>query len=58
MISVSPSKMVYCIAGTKNYTMAEFVERRAEFIKYDPIAEGTYLSEKYNKKMHYKVVVI
>lgn len=58
MISVSPSEMVYCIAGTKNYTMAEFVKKRAEFIKYDPIAEGTYLSEKYNKKMHYKVVVI
>jgi len=50
--------MVYRIAGTKNYTMAEFAEKRAEFIKYNPIAEGTYLSEKYNKKMHYKVVVI
>jgi DNA invertase Pin-like site-specific DNA recombinase len=58
MISVSPSEMVYCIAGTKNYSDAEFSERRKEFLTIEPIAIGTYYCEKYDKKMNYKVVVI
>jgi hypothetical protein len=42
MISVSPNEIVYCIAGTKNYSDDEFKERRFEFIKTEPIVVGTY----------------
>ncbi len=58
MISVSPTKMVYCVAGSKNYTEQEFSDMRKKFIKKEPIATGVYTCEKYNKKMHYSVVVI
>ena len=58
MISVSPSEMVYCVAGSKNYSDAEFSERRKDFLTIDPIATGTYYCEKYDKKMNYRVVVI
>jgi hypothetical protein len=33
MISVSPNEIVYCIAGTKNYSDDEFKERRFDFHK-------------------------
>lgn len=58
MISVSPSEMVYCIAGTKNYTDKEFSEQREAFIYQTPIASGTYHCDKYDKKMTYRVVVV
>jgi len=58
MISVNPNEMVYCISGSKNYTEQEFSEKRKEFIKKEPIATGIYTNEKYNKEMHYRVVVI
>ncbi|MDX9691598.1 MAG: hypothetical protein RBT45_04020 [Acholeplasmataceae bacterium] len=42
MISVSPTEIVYCIAGTKNYSDNEFKERRFEFLKTEPISVETY----------------
>ncbi len=58
MISVSPSEMVYCIAGSKNYTDKEFSERRKEFLKMTPVASGTYHCDKYDKDMDFKVIII
>jgi site-specific DNA recombinase len=58
MISVSPNEIVYCIAGTKNYSDDEFKERRFEFIKTDPIVVGTYQTTDGLTKMNYRVVVI
>ncbi len=58
MISISPSEMVYCIAGSKNYTDKEFSERRKEFLKMTPVASGTYHCDKYDKDMEFKVIII
>ena len=58
MIAVKPDEVVFCIAGKKNYSDYEFAEKRHEFETIDPLATGTYRSEKYNKVMNYRVVVI
>ena len=58
MISVSPNEIVYCIAGTKNYSDKEFKERRLEFLKTAPIVVGTYHAPDGLTKMKYRVVVI
>ncbi|MDO9629070.1 MAG: recombinase zinc beta ribbon domain-containing protein, partial [Acholeplasmataceae bacterium] len=58
MISVSPTEMVYCIAGTKNYTDDEFSLMRKDILKQKPLCTGIYRSEKYDKEMYYRVVVI
>lgn len=58
MISISPSEIVYCVTGSRNYTDKEFAEKREEFSKLEPIASGRYYSKKYEKEMTYKVVVI
>ena len=58
MISVSPNEIVYCIAGTKNYSDDEFKERRFEFIKTEPIVVGTYQTTDGLTKMITLVVVI
>lgn len=42
MISVSPTEIVYCIAGTKNNSDNEFKERRFEFLKIGPIIVEIY----------------
>lgn len=58
MISVSPNEIVYCIAGTKNYSDNELKERRFEFLKTDPIVVETYHTPDGLAKMLYRVVVI
>jgi hypothetical protein len=58
MISVSPTEMVYCVAGIKNYSDKEFSERRHEFMKLESIASGSYYDEKVKKTMDYRVVLI
>lgn len=58
MISVKPDEVVFCIAGNKNYSDKEFSERRHEFESKSPLATGTYKSEKYDKIMNYRVVII
>jgi site-specific DNA recombinase len=58
MISVKPDEVVFCIAGNKNYSDKEFSERRHEFETKNPLATGTYKSEKYDKIMNYRVVII
>jgi len=58
MISVSPEEIVYCVAGTKNYSDAEFSENRNKFLKLKPIYEGHYHDAKYDKFMNYKVIII
>ena len=58
MISVKPDEVVFCIAGNKNYSDKEFSERRHEFEAKKPLATGTYKSEKYDKIMNYRVVII
>jgi DNA invertase Pin-like site-specific DNA recombinase len=58
MISVSPSEMVYCVAGIKNYSDTEFAERRFEFSQLEPIAKGSYYDAKVKKTMDYRVVLI
>jgi len=58
IIAVEYNDIIFCVAGTKNYSDVEFVEKRNEFIKYEPIATGQYYYEKYNQSMTYKVIVI
>ncbi|MDD4988074.1 MAG: recombinase family protein [Candidatus Izemoplasmatales bacterium] len=58
MISVKPDEIIYCVAGKKNYSDQEFSEKRHEFVKVSPIAEGVFHCQKYAKDMHYRVVVI
>lgn len=58
MISVSPNEIVYCVAGTKNYSDNEFKERRFEFLKTEPIIVETYHAPDGLAKMLYRVVVI
>lgn len=58
MISVSPEEVVFCVAGTQNYSDAEFAENRKKFLKQKPIYEGLYHDEKYNKHMNYRVIII
>jgi hypothetical protein len=58
MISVKPDEIVFCIAGSKNYSDKEFSEKRHTFEALDPLATGTYRSEKFDKVMHYRVVII
>ncbi|HAX02651.1 MAG: hypothetical protein A2Y45_01570 [Tenericutes bacterium GWC2_34_14] len=58
MISVSPEEIVYCVAGTKNYSDAEFSENRKKFLKLKPIYEGHYHNAKYDKFMNYKVIIV
>jgi hypothetical protein len=58
MISVSPNEIVYCIAGTKNYSDNEFKEHRFEFLNTEPIAVETYHAPDGLTKMLYRVVVI
>lgn len=58
IVAVEFNEIVFCIAGTKNYSDQEFVEKRNEFIKYTPIATGEYFHEKYSQTMNYKVVII
>ena len=58
MISVSPEEVVFCVAGTQNYSDAEFAENRKKFLKQKPIYEGQYHDEKYNKHMNYSVIII
>ncbi|MBU1093567.1 MAG: recombinase family protein [Bacillota bacterium] len=58
MISVKPDEVVFCIAGSKNYGDKEFSERRHEFEALTPLAEGSYRSEKYDRIMKYRVVII
>lgn len=58
IISISPEEIIFCVAGTKNYNDEEFVSKLSEFIKSQAIAESSYHSEKYNKEMKYKVIII
>ncbi|MBU0973745.1 MAG: hypothetical protein KKC20_24110, partial [Proteobacteria bacterium] len=58
IISVTPENIVFCVAGTKNYTDKEFSENRHTFEALKPLATGTYHNEKYDKIMNYKVVII
>ena len=58
MISVSPNEIVYCIAGTKNYSDNEFKERRFEFLKTEPIIVVTYHTKGGLTKMFTLGVVI
>lgn len=58
MISVKPDEIIFCVAGTKNYSDKEFSEKRHDFEALDPLAIGVYRSEKYQKVMNYKVVII
>jgi site-specific DNA recombinase len=58
MISVSPNEIVYCIAGTKNYSDNEFKERRFDFLNTEPIVVGTYHKADGLTKMITLVVVI
>ncbi len=58
MISVSPTEVVYCVAGTKNYSDIEFSDNRRKFLKLRPIYGGTYFNRKYDKTMDYKVIII
>ena len=58
MISVSPNEIVYCIAGTKNYSDDEFKNRRFEFLSTEPIIVETYHAPDGLTKMLYRVVVI
>lgn len=58
IVAVEYNDIVFYIAGTKNYSDQEFVEKRNEFIKNESIATGKYYYEKYNQTMTYKVIVI
>lgn len=58
IISVSPEEIIFCVAGTKNYSDEEFVSKLSEFMKSPAIAESTYHNDKYNKDMAYKVIII
>jgi len=58
MISISPTEMVYCVAGIKKYSDKEFSERRHEFCQLEPIAKGSYFDAKVKKTMDYRVVLI
>ena len=58
MISVKPDEIVFCIAGSTQYSDKEFSERRHEFEAKKPIFESVYFDEKYQKEMKYRVVVI
>jgi hypothetical protein len=58
MISVSQNEIVYCIAGSKNYSDDEFKERRFDFLKTEPIVVGTYHKADGLTKMIILVVVI
>ncbi len=58
IITVSPTEVVFCVLGSKEYTDNEFIKKRHEFVNNTPIASGTYTSLKYNKHMNYRVVII
>jgi hypothetical protein len=58
IIAVDQNEIVFCIAGSKKYSDKEFVERRQEFINFEPIATGSYYFEKYKQTMKYKVIII
>ena len=58
MISSSLNEIVYCIAGTKNYSDKEFKERRFDFLKTEPIIVETYHAPDGLAKMLYRVIVI
>lgn len=58
MISASPNEIVYCIAGTKNYSDKEFKKRRLEFLKTPPIVVETYHEKGGLAKMFTLAVVI
>lgn len=58
MISVSPEELIFCIAGDREYSDKEFARRRAEFASKKPLFESSYTHPKYQKTMHYKVVII
>jgi nicotinamide riboside kinase len=58
IIAVEQNEIVFCIAGSKKYTDKEFVERRQDFVNYDPMATGCYSYEKYNQTMNDKVIII
>ena len=58
IISISPEEILFCVAGTKNYNDEEFVSKLSEFIKSQAIAESSYHSDKYNKDIAYKVIII
>ena len=58
IIAVEYNEIIFCIAGTKSYSDQEFIEKRKEFVKYEPTATGEYFYEKYNQVMTYKVIII
>jgi hypothetical protein len=58
IIAVEQNEIVFCIAGSKKYTDKEFVERRQDFVNYDPMATGCYSYGKYNQTMNDKVIII
>jgi len=58
MISVNPGEVVFCVAGTKNYSDTEFSDNRKKFLKLKPIYTGAYYNKKYDKSMDYRVVII
>ncbi len=58
IISVSPEEVVFCVAGTQNYSDTEFAENRKKFLKLKPFYEGHYIDTKYDKHMNYRVIII
>ena len=58
MISVSPEEVVFCVAGKKNYDDKEFSEKRHDFLKNEPLAEGTYHDKNLKKDINYRIIVI
>lgn len=57
-IAVSPTEVVFVINNKMRYSDDEFSKERLQIIDLPGIAEGTYYSDRYNKSMTYKIVMI
>lgn len=58
IISVSPNEIVYCVSPNKQHSDTEIIDNRVQYLYLDSIFQGTYYSEKYDKEMNYRVIII
>mgnify|MGYP000908860804 CR=1 FL=1 len=58
MIAVTPDELVFCILGEREISDDEFVKNRDKYINLESIMTGRYVSDKLNRHINYKVVVI
>ena len=58
MISVSPSEIVYFVAGNTHYNDKTFAEQRESLLKRPNLSMGTYVSPKGLGELNYRVVIL